>query len=407
MCFRLDSSWYLHLNLRLVPCGKEESFVLVAKAVVTCQSCCSEAAAYCGEKNRPSGKERGATSNSVKVEFVRVKQGETEFYLTKLNAKILAEISYASVRGVDDEQGAVQRILNSRRITSISDFAVEVGHFPNSIVLNWIPAKGDIHVRGTFLEIPVEPRSAQLIDGQHRVEGLRAAMEREPSLGNLEVPVAIYRNLSTTECANIFLSINTEQKPVARSLVYDLYGIADAELVDAAAVRARDIALALNEEDDSPYFATIKFPGSPRSRGGIALSTVVTALKPLVEAKGDFEQRNIFDLETQKKIVKNFFAALQSFYGERWFDVTNAFMYGAGFTGGVDFLKTKMLSYCQDRKSFTKDTIKNAFDLSVSDLVLQEEVKGKAGKEAAQAVQERLTGLFKSDAPHGGPAYEV
>ena len=348
----------------------------------------------------------GSKAKVVKTPYVRVSQGDTSFFLTKLPAKTLAEITYASIRGQDTEEGAVQRILNTRRISSIADFANSVGHFPNSIVLNWINTKQKLVSREGSLEVPISPRSAQLIDGQHRVEGLRSAMGENTSIGDLEIPVAIYQNLSTAECANIFLSINTEQKPVPRSLVFDLYGIADVELVDAAAVRARDIALALNEDDDSPYAGTIKFPGSPRSRGGIALSTVVTALKGLVDSKGDFEQRNIFDLETQKKIVKNFFSALAAFYGERWYETSNAFLYAAGFSGGTEFLKTKMLAYCQDRKSFTQKTMKDAFDISASDLILQEEVKGKGGKESALVVQERLTSFFKPNSSKAAD-YEV
>lgn len=342
----------------------------------------------------------------VSAAFVKVTQGGTSFFLTKLAAGVLTEISYASVRGKDDEEGAVQRILNTRRISSIADFALSVGHFPNSIVLNWVNSDNTINIRGDNIEIPIVERSAQLIDGQHRVEGLRSAMAENISIEKLEIPVAIYQNLSTAECANIFLSINTEQKPVPRSLVYDLFGIADAELVDAAAVRARDIAIALNEEDDSPYMGTIKFPGSARSRGGIALSTVVSALKGLVESKGDFEQRNIHDFETQKKIIKNFFLALESAYGDRWFEPANAFMYGAGFIGGIEFLKTKLLSYCQDRKSFTQQTMKRAFEISSSDLILQSEVRGKGGKDAALFIQERLTGLF-SPAIAKGHEFEV
>ena len=104
--------------------------------------------------------------------------------------------------------------------------------------------------------------------------------------------------------------------------------------------------------------------------------------------------------------LKNFFSALATAYGERWYDGTNAFLYGAGFIGGTEFLKTKMLAYCQDRKSFTQKTMENAFNFSVSDLLLQEEVKGKGGKEAALAIQERLTGLFKPTLTKG-PDYEV
>jgi len=54
-------------------------------------------------------------------------------------------------------------------------------------------------------------------------------------LGKLEIPVAFYQHLRTQECADIFLSINTEQKPVQRSLVFDLYDGASANVVDPAA----------------------------------------------------------------------------------------------------------------------------------------------------------------------------
>jgi len=53
---------------------------------------------------------------------------------------------------------------------------------------------------------------------------------------------------------------------VPRSLVYDLYGIASEPVIDPASVRARDIAVALNETPDSPYYELIKMPGSPRTK---------------------------------------------------------------------------------------------------------------------------------------------
>ena len=158
-----------------------------------------------------------------KTKAIKVDQGDMSFFLTKLRAGVLAEISYASVRGQDIEEGTVQRILNTRRISSIADFALSVGHFPNSIVLNWVNTEHKIATKGDTLDLPVITRSAQLIDGQHRVEGLRSAMSKNNLISELEIPVAIYQNLSTTQCANIFLSINTEQKPVPSSLVYDLY----------------------------------------------------------------------------------------------------------------------------------------------------------------------------------------
>jgi hypothetical protein len=232
---------------------------------------------------------------------------------------------------------------------------------------------------------------------------LRAALEEFPDT-TLEIPIALYTGLSTKDCADIFLAINTEQKPVARTLVFDLYGIADESIIDPAAARARDIVMALNEERDSAYFEQIKLPGSPRRRGGIALSTAVTAIKPLVEQKGDFEQRGIFELETQKKIVKNVFAALKEIYAERWDDPKNAFMYASGFAAAMEFLRTKLLSYGQLNNRYTSELFRSALPIDSSDVILQEEVKGQGGKEATLTVLERLNTLF---APEASPAAQI
>jgi DNA sulfur modification protein DndB len=45
------------------------------------------------------------------------------------------------VRGQSTEQGAVQRVLNQRRIGSIKDFTLHGGNYPGAIVLNWLNLK--------------------------------------------------------------------------------------------------------------------------------------------------------------------------------------------------------------------------------------------------------------------------
>lgn len=329
--------------------------------------------------------------------FVEIEQHGRTFFLSRLPVRVLAAISYASVRGVDNEPGAVQRVLNTRRISSIKEFTLAGGHYPASIVLNWVTEEDSLTVTDHGLLVPEIERSAQLIDGQHRVAGLKAAMDERREIADLQVPVAFYQGLSTKECADIFLAINTEQKPVPRTLVFDLYGIADEHIIDAAAARARDIAMALNDEDDSPYFEQIKLPGSPRRKGGIALSTAVSAIKPLVEEKGDFEQRNIFELETQKKLIKNLFVAIRGKYGDKWEEKENAFMYASGFVGAIDFLRTHLLSYGQSKGKYTVDLFGAALHMESNDLILQEEVKGKGGKEAPLLIVERLKGMFSPD----------
>jgi DGQHR domain-containing protein len=326
--------------------------------------------------------------------FIDVHQKGRHFLLTSLPAAVLAHISYASVRGEHEEPGAVQRFLNPSRIASIRDYTLQVGTFPASLVLNWVQREFPLQRNGNQLLVPQVERAAQIIDGQHRMAGIRAAIQEKGELASLELPVALYEFLETRDCADIFLSINTEQKPVPRSLVYDLYGVASEEIIDPPAVRARDIASSLNEERSSPYFQLIKFPGTPRFKGGIALSTAVSAIKPLVEEKGVLEQVGITELEMQMTIIFNFFKALKSLYGDAWLDKSNAFLYAAGFTGGIEFFKNRIVPYCINQRSFKLEVMQQALELLSDNPIHQEEVKGIGGKDAPRLIHERLVKAF-------------
>lgn len=327
--------------------------------------------------------------------FVEVKQGGRKFILTKLPASVVTKISYAAVRGRSTEEGAIQRVLNQSRISGIKDFTLAGGDYPNAIVLNWVNDNNPISRASGKLTFMDERESAQIIDGQHRVAGIKAAIEERPAIGKLELPVVIYEKLSTKECADIFLAINEEQKPAPRSLVFDLFGIASADLVDAAAVRARDIATYLNQDEKSPYRGEIKFPGHKTRKGGIALSTAVTAIKPLVEDKGAFEQIDIHELETQRQIIVNVFSAIQQKYGAEWESKTNAFMYAAGFMGAIEFLRLKLIPYCNLQGSFEVETVGKSLALTKESLILQEDIKGLGGASASKAVYDNLVEAFR------------
>lgn len=326
--------------------------------------------------------------------FILAKQNDIEFFVTSIPARELVRVAYAAVRGIDSEEGAVQRVLNVRRISSIKEFALQGGDFPNSVVLNWSNQASALQLAGTSLSLPDGERMAQLIDGQHRVAGLKEAIEAKPAIGDLSIPVSIYQGLSTKKCADLFLAINTEQKPVPRSLVFDLYGIASEEIIDKDAFRARDVAMSLHEDPASPYYELIKLPGAPQRKGGIALSTAVAALRPMIEEKGDLDQIGIRELEMQRKILLNFFSALKRKYHHKWGDKNNAFMFAAGFTGGIDFLRKKMIPYCNGLKSFTIDTMSNSLRIGLDDLITQQDVKGIGGKDAPRRVYERLVAAF-------------
>lgn len=329
--------------------------------------------------------------------FIHITQNDKSIYLTSLKAKDLTGISYVSIRGIDNDSGAVQRMLNPKRIDGIKDFFINDGDMPSNIIINWA-SKNEIIFDGNTMKIPDLTSSAQLIDGQHRVAGLKAAIEEDAAIGNTEIPVAIYINLTTQDCANIFLSINTEQKPVPRSLVYDLYQLAGDTLIDPVINRARDIVDFLNDEPSSPYFQQIKKPGSPRRKGGIALSTAVSSIKPLVDKQGDFEMLKITEFENQKHIILNFFTVIANAYGNVWLDSKNVFLYASGFTGAIEFLRSKILFYCDNSgKNFTKENISSVMNFESYSLLFQEDVKGLQGKAAPKVILESLNLIYDAN----------
>lgn len=332
---------------------------------------------------------------NITVPAIHFTQRDSEFYVTRLDADAVCKMSYAAVRGESNEEGAVQRILSLRRIGKIKEYTRKIGLYPSCIILNWIDETDRPTFTNSMLTLSTESQSAQIIDGQHRIAGIREAIKDEPSLAHLQLPVALYMLMNTQKCADIFLSINTEQKPVPRSLVFDLYGLASSYIADPGSVRAKDIAQVLHEDMESPYFDCIKFPGAPRRRGGIALSTVVTALKPLVEPNGVFEQVPIRNLADQAKATQNFFLALASLNESHWQSRDNAFMYAAGFAGAVDFFRQRIIDYCRGKRSFEVETIRKAIALNDSNRILQSTLKGLGGAQARKRVFDHLDQLFE------------
>jgi DNA sulfur modification protein DndB len=101
----------------------------------------------------------------------------------------------------------------------------------------------------------------------------------------------------------------------------------------------------LHESEESPYAGQIKLPGSPRRRGGIALSTVVSVIKPLVEDKGPFELYDLSELEVQKRVILNLFRAIYGKYRLKWDGPNNVFLYASGFSAAIRFLQIKLLPF--------------------------------------------------------------
>jgi DNA sulfur modification protein DndB len=324
--------------------------------------------------------------------YLKTEFSDITVYTFPMKVKDVVYISYVAVRGVDNEEGAVQRVLNKRRIAEIKEFILSGNMFFNTFILNWTEQAYSPTFTDRNIAIPISYASAQMIDGQHRMAGLQAAMEAQPEVGNKEILVSLCINLTTNQAATIFLNINSKQVQVPKSLIYDLFGEVDDDS-NHAINRANDIAHELNDVSTSPYYRVIKFPGNPRGVGIIDLSTVVSAFRPHLGVDGVFKRINLTSLDYQRQAILNYFIAIKSYYdhNELWQNrIKNPFFKSAGFNGAVDYLTSTLLMKCAEIKSFSIDTFKEFLHLDPDYLLTHDDIKSLDGKTARKKIADYL-----------------
>lgn len=166
-----------------------------------------------------------------KVPAIRGKLGPHSFYGFITSAEDLLKISFVNHRSLDDPEGAptYQRLVSRTRMRQISTFLKQGGFFPTNLLVNFSrPARfeqisKDSTGNLTFgnLYLPDRYKSAWIIDGQHRLYGF-AHLPPERRKQNLLV--LAFENLPKEVEANLFVTINHEQKSVPKTLLDDLEG---------------------------------------------------------------------------------------------------------------------------------------------------------------------------------------
>lgn len=176
----------------------------------------------------------------ITIPALEVSQPLGPFYVTKIKAADLLNITFANELRVIDEKGGLlgnQRELKEKRVQDISKYIDSVeSAFPNSIILaanydrdgNLIENEEfrwriEDRLDGFFnLIIPSNRPIAAIIDGQHRLEGFKYVGNNDRL--ETELLCSIYLDLPIAYQAYIFATINYNQKPVDKSLAFELFG---------------------------------------------------------------------------------------------------------------------------------------------------------------------------------------
>ncbi|MFW9879433.1 MAG: DGQHR domain-containing protein [Candidatus Thorarchaeota archaeon] len=248
-------------------------------------------------------------AGTINVNAIKITQNEREFYLFKIKARDLLDIAYFNPREIDRESG-IQRPFKLRRSKEIAEYIdSEESVLANNIIVS-IESKNlrynAIHSNRGKLSIRRKKGCAFVIDGQHRLRAFELTEKKD-----FELPISGFVDLSLAEIAEIFVKINYYQKPVNKSLVYDLLGISSDIFPDY--VEFHEITERLNQTIGSPWFGLIKMLGI--GKGIITQAAFITALEKNKILDTTLEK---FSLDKKIIILSNYFEAIKELFPSYW-----------------------------------------------------------------------------------------
>ena len=227
------------------------------------------------------------------VPAIRGKLGGKRFYSFVTRPRDLLKISFVNHRSLNDPEGAptYQRLVSRTRIRDIGKFIRKGGFFPTNILINFVrnvrfdqiskDESSDVAFGTIYL--PDKYRSAWIIDGQHRLYGFSPV---EDTYLDTNIVVIAFEKLDKAEEAQMFVTINHEQKSVPKHLLDDLEGelkwgsTVPKERIGAIASRLINV---LNGDVGYPFYNRVPQPGIPSTS---KMCLTIPALKEAIRRSG-------------------------------------------------------------------------------------------------------------------------
>ncbi|SRR6266542_1011175 len=218
----------------------------------------------------------------VTMYCVEVVQPIGTFYVGVVDSGELEDIAYADIRRMIDrapraveEFSGIQRPLSESRVEEIAQYVTTVdASFPTGIIVHVEP--DDAEYANGVMRIRRKSETAKILDGQHRIAGLRGYKGQK-----FQLNVTIFVGMDAEEQALLFATINLKQTRVKKSLAYDLFDFAEKRSPQKT---SHHVVRTLNSTAGSPFYRRIMILGSATSgRKEIATqAAIVDRLLPLI-----------------------------------------------------------------------------------------------------------------------------
>lgn len=320
----------------------------------------------------------------IVLTLIEIEQPIGTFYFGKIKMselKLIAEINRRN-----SEKGT-QRQLKDKKVDDIAYYCKDPDAiFPTPIILSISSDKLLKEKENGVYEIEIsEQNKAEIIDGQHRFEGIKKS-----NLEDIVLPIVVMFNLNDSEKAYIFSTINNNQAKVDKSLIYDLFGVAK----DRSPYKTcHEIARMLNTNEQSPYCGKIKMLEKRQSENEtLSQGTFVTHLlrlitsnanKDTVDSKNDEiinDNQNLVFRKYYKnnqdaviaKILINYFQAAKEVFIQEWIDDSYILTKTTGYSALIRALRI-LVPYGEQIGDLSKDLFKNIF-IKVKNVLKNENV---------------------------------
>lgn len=296
----------------------------------------------------------------MKVPLIKVIQKQESIYISKLKVKdlkkfVVLNFRYPYLETLKDQEQqkfveylksiekkglkvsfgneSVQRKLQLAKLESISKYIRQSDNFlPNALILGGFNKKiEDRSIEEGYEDfiVPVDKDlgmfSIELnddyeltaIDGQHRLAGLFSSKDEE--IEDMELPVVFLFGVSLSTSAKVFVDINSTQKAVEKSLIYDLAPMLDTN--QSMKLKNREIEIIQNchricvslyNNEKSPFYKQIRMLGT--GQGAISQAFLVEEIYPLLY-DGILSDLSI---NAQFNILLNYFNAVREVFPNDW-----------------------------------------------------------------------------------------
>ncbi len=344
----------------------------------------------------------------MRIPLIKIDQPIGTFYISALNAEIICRITTVERREYGKNNlpnEGVQRAISVKRVNEIAKYTNDPdATFPTPIIIAVNDTATNVLGKDYF-DFDEESIIGEIIDGQHRVEGLKKSQK----ISEFTLPIILMFDLLEEDKAYVFSIINSKQTQVTKSLIYDLFSLSENRSPQKT---CHELARLLNSDEESPFYRRLKMLGAKANPdASLSQGSFIRYLMPLISKKPD---EDYVDIKLKKKLIDdptiplrfyfinnedqiiykvllNAFKALRDTFPKEWATPdTYILSKTTGYGAVIGALKV-LVKEGRDNKDLTYDYFKNIFTNFKKDLLSKGQELTSQYYKSNEQEQSRLT----------------